>query len=210
MFAQLLDFLDFTRPRNLPPPSTQLLGESIMLRLPDMADWRTWSEVRRASREFLSPWEPRWDEKTLSHKFFINYVHRAVRDWRADKTYTFLILRRDAEMPNQPIGGITLTEVRRDVISHATMGYWMGKDFAGHGYMREAAQLVTRFAFDPLGLDELHASCMPHNEISKRVLSRLGFIETGFAFRYLQINGRLEDHLLWKLRQLPPTQQDHS
>jgi ribosomal-protein-alanine N-acetyltransferase len=73
----------------------------------------------------------------------------------------------------------------------------MGMPYAGNGYMREAATLVSAFAFDTLLLHRLQASCLPNNEPSINLLRRLGFEEEGYAKAYLQINGEWEDHILW-------------
>jgi ribosomal-protein-alanine N-acetyltransferase len=40
------------------------------------------------------------------------------------------------------------------------------------------------------------ANYMPHNERSKNVLKRLGFVQEGYAKEYLLINGQWQDHIL--------------
>src|SRR5690606_17322004 len=91
------------------------------------------------------------------------------------------------------------------------LGYWMGQSFAGKGIMTEAVGTVLPFVFETLDLHRIHAAFLPHNMASRRVLEKNGFVEEGYAERYLQINGRWEDHVLmgltaetWSARQRGP------
>jgi ribosomal-protein-alanine N-acetyltransferase len=95
------------------------------------------------------------------------------------------------------IGGITLNDIQRGIAQKGTLGYWIGKPYAGHGYMTEAVQLICDFAFQTLRLHRVEASCLPHNERSKNLLTRLGFEQEGYAKSYLQIDGKWQDHILW-------------
>jgi ribosomal-protein-alanine N-acetyltransferase len=56
----------------------------------------------------------------------------------------------------------------------------------GHGYAREAASAVLRYGFDVLGLDRVDADVDEPNEVSVRVLERLGMSRTRRAI----VNGR--------------------
>ena len=90
--------------------------------------------------------------------------------------------------------------MQRGVAQKATLGYWIGAPYAGRGYMTEATQLVCDFGFESLRLHRIEASCLPHNEPSKKLLQRLGFEEEGYAKAYLQIDGHWQDHVLWGKR----------
>jgi len=48
-----------------------------------------------------------------------------------------------------------------------------------------------------LHLHRLEAACIPVNLASIRLLTKCGFRQEGLARRYLKINGRWEDHLLF-------------
>jgi len=47
--------------------------------------------------------------------------------------------------------------------------------------------------------DLVEAPCLPHNEGSRTVLLRTGFEQEGYARRYLQIDGKWQDHLLFAI-----------
>ena len=197
---QLLSSL-FVLPTRRPKPSIEarLQGERVILRAGEATDWRNWRNLREHSRGFLTPWEPAWPSNATTYGFFCGMLRRQWREWRDGKTYNFLIFLRDPERqgPGALIGGIALSDIHRGIAQVGTLGYWLGEPYTGHGYMREAAELVTLFAFETLKLHRIEASCLPHNEPSKNLLTRLGFEQEGYARQYLQINGFWQDHLLW-------------
>ena len=55
------------------------------------------------------------------------------------------------------------------------------------------------FAFDSLHLNRVEAACLPNNTASIRLLEKVGFAREGYARRYLCIDGRWQDHLLYGL-----------
>jgi ribosomal-protein-alanine N-acetyltransferase len=178
---------------DLPPV---LRGTKVTLRVPQMADFEAWSELREASREFLSPWEPTWPHDDLTRTAFRLRIKRYWRDVEDDLAYPFFI--HDIQSGNL-LGGLTLSNVRRGVAQMASCGYWIGEGFTQRGYMTDAVRTVTSYAFDHLRLHRLEAACLPSNEASIRLLRKCGFTEEGLARRYLKINGRWEDHLLFGL-----------
>jgi ribosomal-protein-alanine N-acetyltransferase len=192
----------FNQPTEKKTPSarlgTELMGPRVLLRAGDPADWRSWRSIRHMSRDFLVPWEPEWQDNALDYGYFCGLLRRNWKDWRQGKSCAFLIfLNKKEGGSNKVIGGITLGDIQRGIAQKGTLGYWMGQPFAGKGYMTEAARLVCDFAFDTLRLHRVEASCLPHNEPSKKLLARVGFTEEGYAKSYLQINGKWQDHILW-------------
>lgn len=188
-----------SQPQNFSVPlDTVLVGTHVVLRMGDAADWKEWRALRDISRDFLVPWEPSWPENGLTHSFYCGLVRRHWRDWRQGKAYTFLIFEKTSSgKKGRLLGGIALNDVQRGISRKGTLGYWVGQPYAGQGIMTEAASLVCDFAFHTLKLNRVEASCLPHNERSKKLLQRIGFDEEGYAKAYLQINGQWQDHVLW-------------
>ena len=59
------------------------------------------------------------------------------------------------------------------------IGFILHPDFWGHGYAQEALKLVIGRAFNVHGLPRIKADVDPRNTSSLKLLSRLGFRETG-------------------------------
>jgi ribosomal-protein-alanine N-acetyltransferase len=55
------------------------------------------------------------------------------------------------------------------------------------------------FAFDRLQLHRVEAACLPNNAASRHLLARCGFREEGHARKYLCIDGKWQDHVLFGL-----------
>ena len=108
-------------------------------------------------------------------------------------------------------GGITLTlSCFSIIISSAggigiipsnagTLGYWLGKEHTGKGFMREAVLTIIDFSFNELNISRLEAATLPENRSSRGLLERVGFKYEGVGQSYLQINGRWRNHVLYGL-----------
>jgi len=176
-------------------------AEEVVLRTPQMSDYPTWAELRAASHEFLTPWEPLWATDELSRASFRRRVRHYLRDLREDVGYALFIF---AAMSGYLVGGLTLCNVRRGVTQSCTLGYWIGAKYAQQGYMTAAVRAVIPFVFDSLELHRLEAACLPNNTASIKLLERTGFRREGLARRYLRINGVWQDHLLYALLDSDP------
>jgi ribosomal-protein-alanine N-acetyltransferase len=168
--------------------------ERMTLRLPQHSDFRAWSALRAASRDFLVPWEPTWAEDHLSRKAFTNRIYWAARaEAQGTALPLFLIRREDAAL----LGAVTLDNIRRGPAQAGTFGYWIGEAYARQGYMREALRAVVHHAFTEMDLSRIEAACLPENVASRGVLEKSGFKYEGVAQSYLQINGRWRNHVLY-------------
>jgi ribosomal-protein-alanine N-acetyltransferase len=175
-----------------------LMGTRVTLRAPRPSDYVAWRTLRKQSRDFLKPFEPRWTEADLSHRVFNSRLKRGREEAKAGTDFTFFIFIRDGG-EERLAGGITLSNIRRRAAQFVTLGYWMGQEYAGRGLMTEAVGIILPFVFDTLGLHRIHAAFLPNNTASRRVLEKNGFREEGFAENYLQIDGKWCDHVLFGL-----------
>jgi ribosomal-protein-alanine N-acetyltransferase len=173
-----------------------LVGERTRLRVPTAADYQQWADLRRESRTFLEPWEPRWTEDELERAAWRQRLGRYREDLAQGTAVAFFIFDRKSA---QLLGGITLGNIRHGVAQTGHIGYWMGERFAGRGYMVEAVRLVAEYAFATLRLHRIEAACIPDNQRSIRVLEKVGFQREGLLRSYLRINGVWQDHHLYAL-----------
>lgn len=182
-------------PRDKTP---ELHGERVIVRAPQAHDYKEWRALRHDSRAFLKPFEPRWTEADLGRSVYFARLKRGLQEAEQGTDYTFFIfvIERGEQ---RLVGGLTLSNIRRRAAQFVTLGYWMGERYAGHGYMSEAVGAVLPFVFDTLGLHRIHAAFLPDNLASRRVLEKNGFKEEGYAEKYLQIDGKWADHVLFGL-----------
>jgi ribosomal-protein-alanine N-acetyltransferase len=191
----------FFRTINFAEPTPAIGGEGVVLRTPQMTDYPEWAELREASRDFLTPWEPTWPTDDLTRSAFRRRIRRYSEDIRTDQGYAFLIFRKSDGVL---VGGLTLANIRRGVAQAGSLGYWMGLPYVRQGYMTAAVHAVIPFALEKLRLHRLEAACIPTNAGSIRLLEKSGFVREGYAREYLCINGIWQDHLLFaRLKDAP-------
>ena len=73
------------------------------------------------------------------------------------------------------------------------LGFILHRAFWGRGLGSEAASAVIGHGFDTMALDEVTADVDPRNEASLRLLSKLGFEETGRATATLTLGDEVCD-----------------
>ncbi|AMJ58957.1 GNAT family N-acetyltransferase [Bosea sp. PAMC 26642] len=184
-----------------PPARALIRTRNLILRAPQATDYAAWAVLRVESREFLTPWEPVWNDDDLTRTSFRLRVKRATREIASDEAYSVFITDAHSGLL---LGGLTLGLVRRGVAQACTLGYWMGQRHAGQGHMTEAVLGALRFAFSELALHRVEAACLPNNMPSRRLLERVGFQQEGLARAYLRINGVWADHLLYGILSSDP------
>ena len=169
---------------------------NLVLRAPASRDFQAWKHIREVSRDFLEPWEPKWPDNDLTRLGFRRRLKRyeQERERRTGETY-FLI----SKSTKAPIGGITVSNIRYGVARNCNIGYWMGEEFAGKGFMKLTVKAVARHIFDDLKLCRIEAACLPGNKRSSKLLESIGFEREGHMRKYLEINGMRHDHILYSL-----------
>lgn len=171
----------------------ELTGRRIVLRTLDESDYDRWHEVRVRCRDWLLPWEPRPRGAPPPAEDRASFAARcAIRDRERQlgTGYGFGIF-----VSGVLAGEITLSSVQRGPFQSGFVGYWIDQAMAGQGYVPEAVVLTLQFSFEALGLHRVEISIIPRNRPSRRVVEKLNLRLEGTSERFLEIDGRWEDHL---------------
>ncbi len=186
-------------------PSIKLEGFRVYLRPPCLSDGPQWCALREANRAHLSAFEPKWHKRPPNQEHFIRRLERQSIAWQAGLSNSFLIFNK---ADDTIIGGMNINNICRGAAQYASLGYWIAKDYEGQGLMTEALHISIKHSFRTMELHRLHASCLLHNQRSKKLLERASFTQEGMAEKYLEIEGKWQDHILyglpienWKQRQ---------
>jgi [ribosomal protein S5]-alanine N-acetyltransferase len=186
--------LSFLRPFKKAGAGPILRSDTVLLRPPEMDDYEEWIALRKASRKFLEPWEPEWQDDELTRTGFRYRLHvynKLSQEERSQALFVF------ATKTSALLGAVNLNNIRRGVAQTATLGYWIGEHYTRKGYMGAAMQSLIAYAFSDMGLHRLEAACLPNNQASIALLKRSGFEQEGYAKSYLKIAGQWQDHLLF-------------
>lgn len=165
--------------------------DRLHLRIPTSGDAFLICDGVLGSLHILKPWLF-WVDEYEKHGLaaaleYISYVNES---FSQGEEFNFSCFFGD-----QLVGGVGLIRPLFDEKSREKsieVGYWVVADHAGHGYMTEAANAVTRYAFGYLGVKKVFIICDRENKKSSAVARRLHFslVETG---PHLSNLGRSED-----------------
>lgn len=75
------------------------------------------------------------------------------------------------------VGRINLTPNEKNPLT-GEVGYYLGASHTGQGYMVEAVNTLTTFAFDQLNYHALYAKVTKANILSAKVLQKAGYLES--------------------------------
>lgn len=149
-------------------------------------------EYYKRNHNFLKEWEPKRprDFYTLKyHKKLLSYEYNMFKD---NKLVRFWIFKKE---DNKLIGNIGISNIIMGNFKSCFMGYKLDKDEINKGYMTEAISEAVRIMFDDFGLHRIEVNVVPRNERSLKVMEKLNFEREGYSKRYLEINGKWEDHI---------------
>ncbi|KZZ82563.1 MULTISPECIES: GNAT family protein [Bacillaceae] len=79
------------------------------------------------------------------------------------------------------------------------IGYELGKQYWGMGYMEEALLLLLDHAFIVMEANRIEAKVVPENKPSIHLLEKLHFQHEGRLRKYERMNGQYEDVMLFSL-----------
>ena len=176
----------------------RLYGRRVMLRPLVLADFPAWSEVRVRNEGWLLRWEqariPGMPDPTRERDAFAVRCSARERERQLGAGYGFGIF-----VDNTFAGEINLNSVQRGSFQNAYIGYWIDQARAGESYTPEGVVVVCKFGFEDLRLHRLQIAIIPRNSNSRRVMEKLAIREEGIAERFLEINGRWEDHVRYAI-----------
>jgi len=171
----------------------RLVDDEVTLRPLASSDAEDWRRARQRNAAWLVPWDatvpPGGEARPASFK---SLVRRLSKQARQGTTYPFAI-----EVDGQFAGQVTVNNIVRGSAMFASVGYWLGREYAGRGVMPRAVALVIDHCFTAAGLHRIEIAIRPENSNSLRVVEKLQFLEVGYAPRYLHIDGAWRDHRLY-------------
>ncbi len=143
--------------------------------------------------DHLNPWEPNRDPNYHSYESWVSRVNDRVQVQEKGLSAYFIML---SPASKEVVSVCNLTGIMYGYFQACYMGYAIGKEHEGKGYMKKLCLHAIQYAFSNLKLNRIMANHMPRNTRSEVLLKSLGFTREGLAKRYIFINGQWEDHVL--------------
>jgi ribosomal-protein-alanine N-acetyltransferase len=153
-------------------------------------DARAWHEVRSRNAEWLRPWDATSPDPRLAPVSFRTMVRRLTAQARLGESLPWLLT-----VDGRLAGQVNVSGIVRGSAQYAHIGYWIGREHAGHGYVPTAVALAVDYCFSVVGLHRIEINIRPENAASLRVVDKLGLRDEGMRERFLHIDGDWRDHL---------------
>lgn len=111
-----------------------------------------------------------------------------------DKTFAFAITLED-----KAIGSIGIFRQENIHYRTAELGYYIGEEYWGRGYMTEAVKQACGFVFENTDIIRIYAEPFAYNTGSCRVLEKAGFVYEGTLRSNAYKNGNVVDMKMYAL-----------
>jgi RimJ/RimL family protein N-acetyltransferase len=122
-----------------------------------------------------------------------NFIRRSAEATVAGVEADFAIVDEDDRL-------VGMTGIRIDREHQiGDIGYWCAKEARGRGLVTGALRLVSRWAFEELGLARLEVTVHEDNPASQRVAEKAGYTREGVMRAYREQRGKRVDLIMFSL-----------
>ncbi|MCF7798162.1 MAG: GNAT family N-acetyltransferase [Lentisphaeria bacterium] len=133
------------------------------------------------NRQHLQPWLP-WVDISLTVEDTQAFIER-MDAAREKETVVCTVIFVENE-----IAGLVDLHAIDTTNKHASIGYWLGKQYEGLGIMTRAVEALIRYGFMKLQLERIEICVVPDNTRSRAIPERLGFTLEGTLRHYQRHN----------------------
>nr|WP_120339522.1 GNAT family protein [Cryobacterium soli] len=177
----------------MPTAIPTLREGAVTLRPIRLRDARALERELMANRSWLRTWEATSPYAPMSFDTRAS-IRSLLAHSRTGSGLPFLI-----EYNGELAGQLNVSSITWGSLSSASIGYWVGEEFAGRSITPTAVALATDYCFAQLGLHRMEICIRPENGPSLRVVEKLGFRYEGLRRRFIHINGAWRDHFAFGL-----------
>ncbi|MEK4564362.1 GNAT family protein [Alkalihalobacillus sp. FSL R5-0424] len=144
------------------------------------------------SRESLRAWLP-WVDRIQRVEDTRQFIEFAEMDREAEKRLVLAI-----RYNNTIVGVAGFNEIDR-TNQIVKIGYWLGAEYEGRGWMTAVVKGLIHHAFTAMELNKVEIRVAVHNAKSQRIPQRLGFVNEGCIRQAEKLYDRYVDHTLYGL-----------
>lgn len=184
--------------RKIPDFPMPITTDRLVIRQTQESDGAVINQAILESFDELHHWME-WCDHVPALEESQKYAKEAAQNWidkKNDEPYLQLVIL-DINT-NEFIGGTSFHHYNWSIPSVET-GYWIRKSKSGNGYMTEATNAITQYAFKQLQVKRISLTCDPDNIKSKNIAERLGYTLEGRMknHRIKPDNGAIGDTLIY-------------
>lgn len=180
--------------RDFPLP---IVTPRLLIRPPELGDGIISNAAVVETFQELHPFMP-WAKTLPSVDDTEEFVRLAAGNWITKDNYQIglplYLFERDT---NHFIGASGFNNINWEIPS-VEIGYWIRTSFAGKGYMREAVEAITRYAFREFAAKRVMITCDVANTKSANLARKLGYtLECVAKADRVNVKGEVTDSLIF-------------
>jgi RimJ/RimL family protein N-acetyltransferase len=153
---------------------TEFYTDRLQIRMPKPGDGKAVFNAIQASIDELKPWMPFAQKEQSEQETEIN-IRVSYAEFLNREDLRLLIFLKDT---GEFIASSGLHRINWDVPKFE-IGYWIDTRYSGKGYITEAVQEISNFAFNELKARRIEIRCDSKNEKSRKIPERIGFTLEG-------------------------------
>ncbi|TMR90188.1 GNAT family N-acetyltransferase [Nonomuraea basaltis] len=169
------------------------LTDGVILRPATKQDAEALLRAYTRNRDHLRRWEPRRSKEFYTLAGQAHRLKDLLEQRAAGRAMPWVLADGD-----EIVGRMTVNTIVRGPFLSADLGYWTDAEYTGRGLTTRAVMEVCRMADQDLGLHRIAAATLLDNVASQGVLRKAGFETVGMSPRYLEIDGKWQDHRLFQ------------
>lgn len=172
-----------------------MLGLGVEMRPALLEDAAPLAQALARNRTYLRPWEPDRPEEYFTELGQQSRLMDQLTQRQAGQSMPWVLVEVN---DGRIVGGISLSKITLGPLCSASVGYWIDREWVGHGLATAAVEAACLCARSDFALHRVEAGTLLHNLASQRVLEKAGFEQYGTAPKYLHVNGAWRDHRLFQ------------
>ncbi|MGZ3710616.1 MAG: GNAT family N-acetyltransferase [Bdellovibrionota bacterium] len=176
----------------IPEMPMPILTPRLMIKPRRLGEGKIIAQAIIESLEHLKPYMP-FAQRAPTEEEVEENCCKSVEDFEARRNFNLSIYDRERKVF---IGSTGIHRPNWEVRSFE-VGYWVHKDFLRHGMILEAANAVTRYAFNQLKARRVEMRCDSRNLGSFELMKKLGFVQEGLLHKdSLGVDGNPVDTII--------------
>lgn len=147
-------------------------------------------KVVNENRDHLKEWLT-WVDNMQTEQHFERFIDHSLQKWNAGIEIPLVIIQNEIV-----VGRVGIYHI--DPFNKiGSIGYWIGKQYAGKGIITQACEAIIEYAFTKQTFNRLEIKCGTDNMKSKAIAERLLFTYEGTIRQGEYVNGKYIDLLLY-------------
>jgi ribosomal-protein-serine acetyltransferase len=146
----------------------------LIIRIPQSGEGKKMYHAIKESYEELHHWMP-WATPDLTEEQAEEFIRQSKTNWILRTNKSLGLPMFIFEKTSLVYVGVVAPHTIYWEVPTMEIGYWIRTPYSGKGYMTEAVNAITRYAFLQMKMVRIEIRCDPNNIRSRRIPEKLGY-----------------------------------